>query len=329
MTPSEEKQLSVLNKRLSKEIQIEFIRTAHEKSPKIEQFCDQLTQLVPKIHVLKEEADSDEIPAIRIHNGLRYQAIPSGTEVGPFIEALQLKDSGIAQLEDTKAARLTEINLPTHLVIYVSPQCKFCPGAVYLLLPLLTLNDHIRLTIVDVMHFPELAESDNIQSVPTLILEDQFRWTGAFQIDEIVEVMGNRDPAFLGSASLETMLKQGKAGQLTAMMLEKGEIFPAFYTLLTHEKWPVRLGAMVVMEQLLEENPLLALEAYDHLLRSFSDVTDTVKGDLLYMIGQMGRRQSVGFLQNILIGAYSAEVKEAAWEALDTVRSTITEKRQN
>ena len=317
MTPSEEKQLSVLNKRLSKEIQIEFIRTAHEKSPKIEQFCDQLTQLVPKIHVLKEEADSDEIPAIRIHNGLRYQAIPSGTEVGPFIEALQLKDSGIAQLEDTKAARLTEINLPTHLVIYVSPQCKFCPGAVYLLLPLLTLNDHIRLTIVDVMHFPELAESDNIQSVPTLILEDQFRWTGAFQIDEIVEAMGNRDPAFLGPASLETMLKQGKAGQLTAMMLEKGEIFPAFYTLLTHEKWPVRLGAMVVMEALIEDNLDLALRTIKPLWLKFPKVDDRVKGDLLYMLGQMGQKEIAPRLEKILDGDYKEEVKEAAREALD------------
>ena len=276
-----------------------------------------MTQLVPKIHVLKEEADSDEVPAIRIHNGLRYQAIPSGTEMGPFIEALQLKDSGIARLEDTKAARLDEINLPTHLVIYVSPQCKFCPGAVYSLLPLLTLNDHIRLTIVDVMHFPELAESDNIQSVPTLILEDQFRWTGTFQIDEIVEVMGNRDPAFLGPASLETLLKQGKASQLAAMMLEKGEIFPAFYTLLTHAKWPVRLGAMVVMEALIEDNLDLALRTIKPLWLQFPKVDDGVKGDLLYMLGQMGQKEIAPRLEKILDGDYKEEVKEAAREALD------------
>ena len=326
MTPSEEKQITVLHERLSKEIQIELIETAHEKSIKIRQFCDRLVQLVPKIRVKKEEGDPDEVPAIRIHDRLRYQTVPSGTEIGPFIEALQLKDSGKAQLEGAKAIRLAKINLPTHLVIYVSPQCKFCPGAVYQLLPLVTLNDNLRLTVVDAMHFPELADRDKIQSVPTLILEDQFRWTGTLQIDEIVEVMVNRDPSFLGPASLEMMLKEGKAGQLAGMMIKKAQIFPAFYTLLIHSKWPVRLGAMVVMDELIEKKPVLALQTQDYLLRSFNDVADTVKGDLLYMIGEMGRGQSIAFLQNVLTDEYDAEVKEAAREALDKVTSRIAKK---
>jgi hypothetical protein len=323
MTPAEEKQIASLNERLSKEIQIEVIQTAHEKSLAIRQFCDQLTQLVPKIHVKKEEGDPDEVPAIGIHNGLRYQAVPSGTEVGPFIEALELKDSGTARMEGSAGAQLAKIDLPTHLVVYVSPQCKFCPGAVYALLPLPALNENIRLTVVDAMHFPELADRGNIQSLPTLILEDQFRWSGSIQIDEIVEVMVNRDPSFLGPASLEMMLKEGKAGQLAGMMMDKGEIFQAFYTLLTHSKWPVRLGAMVVMDELIEKNPVLALQTQDYLLRSFNEVADTVKGDLLYMIGQMGRRESITFLQNVLTDEYGVEVKEAAREALDKVISRI------
>ena len=326
MKPSEEKQIAVLNERLSKEVQIELIQTAHETSLKIRQFCDQLTQLVPKIHVKKEEGDSDEVPAIRIHNGLRYQAVPSGTEVGPFVEALQLKDSGTTQLAGVTAARLAGINLPTPLVIYVSPQCQFCPGAVYQLLPLPTLNDNIRLTVVDVMHFPELANSDNIQSVPTLILEDQFRWSGTLQLDEIVEVMVGRDPSFLGPASLEMMLKEGKAALLADMMMEKAQIFPAFYALLIHSKWPVRLGAMVVMEEIIDKNQALAFQTRDYLLKNFNAVTDTVKGDLLYLIGQMGRGQDSAFLQNVLTDDYGAEVKEAAREALDKVTSRITEK---
>ena len=273
-----------------------------------------------------EDGDSDEPPAIRIHDGLSYQAVPSGTEVGPFIEALRLKDCGVTQLQGVKAIQLAKINWPTHLVIYVSPQCRFCPGAVGALLPLLTLNANIRLTVVDVMHFPEIAEMNNIQAVPTLILEDQFRWAGMFQVDEIVEVMVNRDPSFLGPASLEMMLKEGKAGQLAGMMLEKAQIFPSFYGLLVHSKWPVRLGAMVVMEELIEKNPDLALQTEEFLLKSFKDATDSVKGDLLYLIGQMGRRQSIPHLQNVLTDENSVEVKEAAREALDKLTSDRSEK---
>jgi len=316
MTPAEKKQFAALNKSLSKQIQIGFIQTDHEKSSAISQFCDELVHRVPRVHVKKEPGDPGEIPAIQVHNGLRYQAIPAGTEVGPFIEALQLEDTGTAPLEGSAAVQLAKIDLPTHLVIYVSPRCKFCPGTVRQLLPLLTSCPNIRLTVVDVMHFPELAEKNNIQSVPTLILEDQFRWTGTIQLNEIIEMMVNRDPSFLGPASLEMMLKEGKAGQLAEMMLDKTEIFPAFYELLIHTKWPVRLGAMVVMEDIIEKNPDLAVQAIKPLWRRFDEVDNRVKGDLVYILGQMAPMETMPLLESILEGDYEAEVKEAVREAI-------------
>jgi glutaredoxin len=319
MTPAEKKQFAVLNERLSNEIQIELIQTDHEKSPAISQFCDELVQRVPRVRVKKEQGDPDEFPAIQVHNGLRYQAVPAGTEVGPFIEALQLRDTGTAHLEGETAAQLVKIDLPTHLVIYVSPQCTFCPGAVQQLLTLLTLNSNIRLTVVDVMHFPELAEKDNIQSVPTLILEDKFRWTGTIQLNEIVEMMVNRDPSALGPASLEMMLKEGKAGKLAEMMLMKAEIFPAFYELLIHTKWPVRLGAMVVMEEIIEKNSDLAVQTIKPLWLRFDEVDNRVKGDLVYILGQMAPMETTPLLESVLKGEYEAEVKEAAREALENL----------
>jgi hypothetical protein len=227
MTPREEKQILTLNDRLSKDVQIGLVETEHEKTRSIRQFCDDLIQLVPKIRVIEEEGDPDEVPAIKIHNGLRYQAIPSGTEVAPFIEALKMLDSATAQIDETINDQLASVDLPTSLIIYVAPQCKFCP---------------------------------DIQSVPTLILEDRFRWAGSIQITEIIDVMANRDAGSLGPVSLEMMITQGKADELAEMMLKKKQIFPAFYEVLTHPKWPVRLGAMVVMEELIEINLDLATQ---------------------------------------------------------------------
>jgi glutaredoxin len=316
MTPAEIKRFAELNESLSQDIQIELVESEHEKSPAIRQFCDELVQKVPKIRVKKEAGDPDEIPSIRIHDGLRYQAIPGGTEIGPFVNALQLKDMGTARIEASAAEQLAKIDLPTHLVIYVSPQCTFCPAAVQQLLPLLTLNANVRLTVVDAMTFPELAEADNIQSVPTLILENQFRWTGTIQLNEIMEMMVNRDPSVLGPASLEMMLKEGKAGQLAEMMLNKAEIFPAFYELLIHAKWPVRLGAMVVMEEIIEKNPDLAIQTIKPLWQYFDEVDDRVKGDLVYILGQMAPTETMPLLESILKGEYEAEVKEAAREAI-------------
>jgi len=321
MTPHEKKQILTLNETLSKEVEIDLIESDHEKSRSIRQFCDRLTQMVPKIIVKKEDSNTDEIPAIKIHNGLRYQAVPSGTEVAPFIDALNMLDSNTARIDEATNAQLAKVKLPTNLMIYVSPQCKFCPQAVRQLLPLLSLNSNIRLTVIDATHFPELAEMENIHSVPTLILEDHFRWTGSFQINEIVDVMKNRDPSMLGPVSLEMMLKEGKAGELAAMMLQKVQIFPAFYEVLAHPKWPVRLGAMVVMEELIENNRDLAARMLEPLWERFNKVDNPVKGDLLYLFGQLKRTECVPLLQAILKGDYDSEVQEAAQEALDKIRS--------
>jgi hypothetical protein len=87
MTPHEEKQILTLNDMLSKQVRIGLVETQHEKSGLIRQFCEDLIQLVPKISVVDEEGDPAEVPTIKIHSGLWYQAVPSGTEVAPFIEA--------------------------------------------------------------------------------------------------------------------------------------------------------------------------------------------------------------------------------------------------
>jgi hypothetical protein len=321
MTPHEKKQLLTLNDTLSKDVQIGLIESDHEKSRTFQQFCDKLTRLVPKIHVKKEESHADEIPTIKIHNGLRYQAVPSGTEIAPFIDALNMLDSNTVWLDEMTNAQLAKVELPTNLMIYISPQCKFCPQAVRQLLPLLALNSKIRLTVIDAMLFSEIAEMENIQSVPTLILEGHFRWSGSLQINEIIDVMKDRDPCMLGPVSLEMMLKEGKAGELAAMMLEKVQIFPAFYEVLAHPKWPVRLGAMVVMEELVENNLDLAAQILKPLWSRFHKVDNRVKGDLLYLFGQLRRTEIGPQLQAVLNGDYDPEVQEAAREALDKIRS--------
>ena len=81
MTPLEKKQLLTLTDTLSNKIQIGLIESDHVKSRALKQFCDRLTQLVPKIIVKMEDGDGDEVPAIKIHSGLRYQADAESREV--------------------------------------------------------------------------------------------------------------------------------------------------------------------------------------------------------------------------------------------------------
>ncbi len=103
------------------------------------------------------------------------------------------------------------------------------------------------------------------------------------------------------------------------MMLDKEMIFPAFIELLAHEKWPVRLGAMVVLEYISEKNRELAAQVITPLWELYHDVEDPVKGDIIHIFGETGDREIVPKLKTILSSPYNNEVKNAAKEAIDKI----------
>jgi len=316
VTPQEEKRIRKWNNELSSDVQITLLVTEDKRSREFGEFCENLTCLAPKIDIVKDEGEPKEAPVIQIGHAVRYHAIPLGTELEPFLEAISVLDKKSAQIPGSVRDYLEKIRLPVILRLFVSQQCPFCPVTVRQITPLTAANEFIRLTIIDCTLFPEIAQLNRIQSVPTLLFEEHFRWTGSFQMEELLEVIINRDPVKLGASSLEKILKEGNAAQLAKMMLHKDKIFPAFIDLLIHKKWPVRLGAMVTMEEIASQNPELAAQIIDPLWERFHHVEDQVKGDIIYALGELGKDRISPRLEMVLNGQYDKEVKEAAKEAL-------------
>ncbi len=319
MTLQEEERIRKWNSELSGDIQIRLLVTEDKRTSKFSEFCKNLMRLAPKIRITEEKGEAKEPPAIQIGQTVRYHAIPLGTELEPFLEALSVLDNGFSRIPDTIRNHLEKNRLPALLKLYVSQQCPFCPVTLRQIIPLPATNEFIRLAIFDCILFSEMAQSDRIQSVPTLLLDEQFRWTGSLQLEELVEIITNRDPAKLSASSLEGMLKEGNASRVAEMMLDKEKLFPAFLDLLMHEKWPVRLGAMVAMEEIADRNPELAAQVIDPLWEGFHHVEDPVKGDIIYIFGETGNYEIAPRLETILGGQYDTEVKEAAKEALEKI----------
>lgn len=321
MTSEEEKQIRDWNSEQTHDIQIRLLVTEDQRSNELRGFCEDFARLAPRIRVARDEGESNGSPAIHVGDALRYHAVPLGRELGPFLEALSPSGNKASSISMSVRDHLQRIDLPTVLSLFVAQQCPYCPMTVRQVTPLIHLNKRIRLTIIDSMLFPEMARSNRVQSVPTLILDGEFRWTGSFGLEEVVEVITNRDPSKLGALSLERMLKEGNAVRLAEMMVEKEGIFPAFLDVLTHKEWPVRLGAMVAMEVITERNPSLAAQVIDPLWERLLYVEDPVKGDIIYVLGESGDDGVVSRIETILVGEYHDEVKEAAKEALEKIRA--------
>ena len=320
MTPQQETRIRAWHSILSREIGIGLVLTEDERSGDFVRFCESLSRLAPKISVVREEEESRGIPAIRISRSLIFEALPSGTELEPFLEAISLIDKKETKIPPHIRSRLDRMELPASLRLYVSPQCPFCPATVRELVPLSLGNELVRLTITDAGLFPDMARSDNVRSVPTLLLDGNFRWTGAVRAGDLAEILATRDPSDPGVASMERMIIEGNAFVLAEMMLEKKTLFPGFVELLAHGHFTVRLGAMAAMEEIAGRNMKMAAGVSEPLWERFSSAEVQVRGDILHMMGEAAGRDILPKLENIAAEEEDEEVREAAKEAAGKIR---------
>lgn len=305
---------------LNHEISLGLLITKNTNSLSFSDFCEELIELIPKITLKKETSPEKLPPAIKIGTNISYQALPIEKELEPFLQALIENANPTGRLNLTLQDKLKALKVPAFIKIYITPHCPFCPQMVQKLLILALECKLIRLTVIDGTFFHDLAQKDKIQSAPTILLDDQFRWTGAVDSKELVELILKRDPAELSPASLQGLIEDGKAAEIADLMISSNKIFSSFLKLLLHDKWPVRLGAMVAYETLLEQAPRLADQVLEPLWDKFNQVDDQVKGDILYIVGESGQKKMCDQLQVVTAGNYGTEILDAAAEALEKLQ---------
>ncbi len=299
------------------DITLRFVTTGHPMDEKFISFANLMADLVPSIRVKKDSDAMVSLPSLFIGNRVAYQALPLDRELEPFLAVLGDAGAFADRIAADVHQRLSQLSVPALVKVYITPQCPFCPLTVSLLLGLAACSDQVRLTVIDGEQFPDAAQKDRVSAAPTVILDDQFRWTGSVAAGELVTLMLDRDPARLGADALRSMVEDGNAQAVARMMTRRGKIFDAFIELLSHPRWSVRLGAMVAFETLAEEDPGLAAGVVEPLVAVFSAADDMVKGDLLHVLGESGNQAALPFLATVVAGDHDDEVRSAAEEAIE------------
>jgi len=319
MTPFDRQQIEAWIESKTGDINLELIADGSEQAKSLAQFCDELTDIGSGIKIKKRGTDSDaEDPAILVGGRLKYQAVPLGPELKPFLDAIDrsVEPAGARQ---TTVPELEPLDIPALLQVYIAPQCQYCPQTVQKLLPLVQANYNISISVIDGTLFTDMADKAVIKSVPTVILDTDFRWTGSVDMAELIETIVNRDPVKLGPRALRSLIDDGRAADLARMMIAAGAIFPALIDLVTHDLWSIRLGAMVAAEEIANENRPLAATMIPELEKRFSEVNETVQGDILHVIGEVGATTNIPFLTNIAESAAGEDLKEAALDAIEAI----------
>ena len=299
------------------DINLRYATTGHPMDERFQAFVDQVVDLVPRVQTKKDGDAMVSLPTLFIGSHVGYQALPVDQELVPFLAVLRDDSAFADRIAPDVRQRLAQLRAPSLVKVYITPHCPFCPTAVSILLGLAGCSDRVRLTVIDGELFPDAAQKDRVTAAPTVILDDQFRWTGPVDAGELVTLMLDRDPVDLGAEALRSMIEEGDAEGVARMMAEREKIFPSFVSLLVHPRWSVRLGAMVSFETLAGFAPGLAAGVVDPLMTLFEDVDDMVKGDLIHVIGESGNKAALPFLSTVAVGDYDEEVQSAAVEAIE------------
>ncbi|MCP3873784.1 MAG: hypothetical protein GY699_11580 [Desulfobacteraceae bacterium] len=313
------------DKSTENQVRIKLITSGHEEDHQFINFANQLMDITSKLAIESEKGETN-LPNFRVQKNIIYSALPLEKEFEPFLEALSLlKGMHSKTLETTlsKSIRQTleKIDIPVRLKLYIALQCPHCPNVVRTVIPLALACKNIHLHIIDGSLFPEIAQKDAVMSAPCLLLEDDFRWTGSVDAQEIVSMIISRDPSKLSIQTLKNILEQGDASWIAQQMIEKGKIFDAFIKLLLHDTWSVRLGAMVVVEEIAETDPMTATLLSPILIKEFDKKDITIQGDILYALGEAGTQETKEWINSKLGELEHQDLIDAAKEAIETLES--------
>jgi alkyl hydroperoxide reductase subunit AhpF len=319
MTPQDEQLIVDWNTRQETPASLSLAGDDGVNGEALAQFCDRLQSLAPIVEKRPAPDDPFRSPAIIVgrHANIAFQAVPEGRELVSFLSTLENESREGSEPPQRPAAQCERIELPADLSLFITMQCPHCPKAVVDLAAIADAVPHLRLTVIDGMRFTETAETHDIRSVPTLILDDQIRWTGQIKVAEVIAQCIDRDPSRLSAASLRQIIESGEAARASAMMIAHGKLFPALVDLLASQRWSVRLGAMVTVEYLADEAPELAENLVAPLWDRFGALDESAQGDVAQVLAQIGSEAARECLNRIVSGDYPASVVEAAREELD------------
>ncbi len=310
-----------LGARLRGTLKLTLALTGRQDDTIFVNFCQELESLLPGLTVVRKMDRERDLPGIMPMDNLVYSAIPQAGAMDPFLETLALVNGPPPLLSAGLQTNLSRIDIPTRLTLYTAVHCPHCPGMVRAMAPLAAACRNIILTIIDGTLFPQAASKDRVMSVPCLILNPEMRWTGNVSPAEVVEMIVNQDPSHLSTPALQTILEDGRASWIAAKMIDADAVFPSFIGLLVHPTWSVRLGAMVVLEEMVEAAPDLASRICDPLWAAFEGADTTVQGDILYALGEAGDRRMETTIKALLPTLEQAELREAALDALGALAS--------
>ncbi len=148
-------------------------------------------------HIFEEDKEAvaqyrvERIPAIVLHGGdrrwLKYYGLPGGYEFVTLVETIVDISRGTSHLSDETRKRLRKLKDEVRIQVFVTPACPHSPQMARLAYQLALESPRIRAEVIEANEFPELSQRHQVRTVPTTIIEDKTRFSGAVADNVLVD----------------------------------------------------------------------------------------------------------------------------------------------
>ena len=308
---------------LQERVIIKVNLTKNSLSAQFRTFIEELASVNEKLQPVYLTHNEDGPPTIEIQPNLRYMALPNGREMHPFLQSLLSRSQGEVSLSPRSLSALETFITPTRFEVMISPACPHCPAIVGLVNQLALASTYLEATIIDVTLFADYGQKYGIRAVPTVVIDEQDQLAGTVSEDLLVDRLANSDPSSFHSDSFKKIIKEGDAERLAGMMVADGDLYSGSLELLADFDWSVRMGMMVVLEEVAERNPDLVRRAYPYILDLLEHEDDNQRGDTAYLLGLIGDASLMDRLE-VLLNDANPQVVEVAFEAVQRIRKRAT-----
>ncbi|MFO7698343.1 MAG: thioredoxin family protein [Anaerolineae bacterium] len=111
--------------------------------------------------------------------GIRFYGIPSGYEFNSLIEDIGAVSNDHHGLAEETVEKLTALEKPVHIQVFVTPTCPYCPAAVQVAHALAMASDFITADMIEAVEFPQLANKYGVLGVPKTVINEDTEFEGS------------------------------------------------------------------------------------------------------------------------------------------------------
>ncbi len=269
----------------------------------------------------EEGGDQPFLPSLslttRSSSHVHYHFVPEGPELPVFRDLLWDAASEAAP-EKAGSAGPGESGPPHEMLLFVSAHCPNCPHAVRTVHALARKLPNLSAHLFEAMLHTDLAEQHNVQSVPTLLIDQELRYVGGLDEEKLSSILGSADSTSILHEKIRKQIKEG-GGALEAAEWIAGGGDPSFLASdLGESTFEERIALLVAMEEALETDPRCLDRLVDPLLPYLESEHASVRGDIADLLGKIGDPKALPALKKLCKDP-DPNVAEVAEESVEMI----------